>query len=379
MAPNRNGLQDFGEDGVSGVTVRLHTSSGTLIATTNTDDDGYYSFTSVVPGSYYIVVVAPTGYTFTAQNVGSDPAIDSNVNSSGQSGTFTVSLGQVNTTIDAGMVSTYEAVVGDFVWDDLDEDGIQDAGEPGIADVTVNLYTSTGTLIAQTTTNTNGNYFFTALDPGSYYLVFVAPPGLAFSPQHQGSDPAVDSDANLMGQTPVFSLAAGQLNLTLDAGLFSDGGIGTTSVSTRKPAFGPTAAAGQDHTSFDSLGAFAAADGRNRSSVFAALLASAGAGPSARAEVGVKDLGGERDGAFNPPAPRGAKAASGASLRPERPAPDNSSVSARRNLDFEEGALLGLRGERLLRDDPSREDLDTLFALMAVEAKRGGPGLPLPI
>ena len=32
--------------------------------------------------------------------------------------------------------------IGNFVWDDLDQDGRQDAGEPGIAGVTVQLWNS---------------------------------------------------------------------------------------------------------------------------------------------------------------------------------------------------------------------------------------------
>ncbi len=371
---NRNGLQDFGESGLSYVTVRLHTSSGTLVSTTNTDDDGYYSFTSVAPGSYYIVVVAPSGYAFTTQHVGSDPAIDSNVNASGQSGTFTVSLGQVNTTIDAGLVSTYEAVVGDFVWNDTDADGIQDAGEPGLANVNVNLYTSAGTLIAQTTTNASGEYFFTALDPGAYYIVFLAPPGLAFSPQHQGPDPALDSDADPNGQTPVFSLAAGQVNVTLDAGLVSDGGIGTTSFSTRKPAFGMTSADGPGRTSRDAAGGFAAPDGRDRSGVFAALLALARAGASAKGAGGEPGTGGERDGPSDRPAPRDVKVASGVQFQSEPVAPDSSAPSARGGLDFGGGPFLDLFGRPRLRDNPPREELDALFALLAEEISRRNGG-----
>lgn len=57
--------------------------------------------------------------------------------------------------------------VGNRIWDDIDNDGIQDANEAGIANVKVNLYyeSSPGTysLLTSTTTNANGNYSFTNL------------------------------------------------------------------------------------------------------------------------------------------------------------------------------------------------------------------------
>ncbi|OWY24607.1 hypothetical protein C7N43_35235, partial [Sphingobacteriales bacterium UPWRP_1] len=50
--------------------------------------------------------------------------------------------------------------IGNFVWNDADGDGVQDPGEPGIAGVTVNLYTLAGTLVATTATNSSGEYYF---------------------------------------------------------------------------------------------------------------------------------------------------------------------------------------------------------------------------
>jgi SdrD B-like domain len=44
------------------------------------------------------------------------------------------------------------ASIGDFVWDDLNANGVRDAGEPGIDGVTANLLNSVGAKIATTTT-----------------------------------------------------------------------------------------------------------------------------------------------------------------------------------------------------------------------------------
>ena len=64
-----------------------------------------------------------------------------------------------NLTMDFGLKGTGE--IGDFVWNDLNGNGIQDAGEPGIPNVTVQLFNCGGTVpIAITTTDANGNYLF---------------------------------------------------------------------------------------------------------------------------------------------------------------------------------------------------------------------------
>ncbi|MEL6813378.1 MAG: SdrD B-like domain-containing protein [Cyanobacteria bacterium J06598_3] len=69
--------------------------------------------------------------------------------------------------------------IGDFVWSDLDGDGFQDSGEPGIEDVTVDLIwdlNGNGTIdandpvLATQTTNSNGNYDFPELIFGDYIV-----------------------------------------------------------------------------------------------------------------------------------------------------------------------------------------------------------------
>jgi hypothetical protein len=51
--------------------------------------------------------------------------------------------------------------IGNRVWDDLNHNNLQDAGEPGFANVIIDLYDETGLiLLAYTTTNANGNWYF---------------------------------------------------------------------------------------------------------------------------------------------------------------------------------------------------------------------------
>jgi SdrD B-like domain len=105
---NRNGLQDSNETGVAGVTVDLLNATGTsILATTTTNSGGAYSFANLNPGTYEVKFLAPTGDIFTTQGAGSNTAIDSNANqTTGVTAPVTLTAGQTNNTIDAGLQSS---------------------------------------------------------------------------------------------------------------------------------------------------------------------------------------------------------------------------------------------------------------------------------
>ncbi len=102
--------------------------------------------------------------------------------------------------------------LGDFVWWDLNEDGIQDVGEPGIPDVVLAL-TGSGGLTATTVTDASGVYTFTDL-PTDVYTVALSPaqflPGEPLADWYPTTPPS--------GAITV-SLAAGQVITTADFGL----------------------------------------------------------------------------------------------------------------------------------------------------------------
>lgn len=111
--------------------------------------------------------------------------------------------------------------IGDWVWYDANMDGRQDANESGVAHVPVNLRkVSDGTIAAAVMTDSSGKYQFVGINPGSYFVEFIAPSGLAFTVQNAGSDDAADSDATVgTGVTAGFAVSAGQKVTALDAGL----------------------------------------------------------------------------------------------------------------------------------------------------------------
>ncbi len=119
----------------------------------------------------------------------------------------------------AASIFTASASVGNFVWLDLNGDGIQDGGEPGLKGIRVKIFTGAAVLVNATRTAADGSYTFTDLPHGQYYLKFTSP---SFSLQDQGGDDALDSDPNpATGQTITFTLNPGQDDDTWDAGIYS--------------------------------------------------------------------------------------------------------------------------------------------------------------
>ena len=223
MDLNRNGQQDGGEPGVQGVTVNLLSSTGSVIGTTTTDATGYYIFTDLQPGTYAVQfpVTLTNGSVITSADQGADVSDSDASITTGKTINVTLAASEHNPTIDAGYVSPF-ASLGDFVWKDLNRNGQQDAGEPGIEGVIVTLYNSSGVAVGTTTTDATGYYSFTGLQPGDYSVGFPLTVGVnVLSPSDVGSN-LTDSDAdNTTGRTTSITLVAGQNDPTWDAGYYS--------------------------------------------------------------------------------------------------------------------------------------------------------------
>lgn len=65
------------------------------------------------------------------------------------------SLGDIET---VGQVPPIE--VGNLVWEDIDKDGVQDGGEPGISGITMEFLDASGNVVGTTVTDANGGYYF---------------------------------------------------------------------------------------------------------------------------------------------------------------------------------------------------------------------------
>jgi uncharacterized repeat protein (TIGR01451 family) len=142
---------------------------------------------------------------------------------------FNGTLGDIATFAKANGLGGIEAFcppapieIGNRVWYDIDNDGIQDPGEPYGAGVTVNLYDTNGNLIASTITNAQGEYLFTSLNDGvqfnTDYVIRLdnpadyAPGGPLFewflTRNNAGAD-LRDSDAILASGFPTITMRTG--------------------------------------------------------------------------------------------------------------------------------------------------------------------------
>ena len=135
---------------------------------------------------------------------------------------------------------TLEAIeIGNYVWVDRNRNGLQDPCEPPLPGVTVQLY-SGATLVATTTSGTNGEYYFSdqtypAITPGTNYsIVFgdgqINSSGVLFDTlivtlPNQGPKDIIDSDvievAGTYGGLPHVNITTpsnGNVNHSFDAG-----------------------------------------------------------------------------------------------------------------------------------------------------------------
>jgi 6-phosphogluconolactonase (cycloisomerase 2 family) len=246
-----DGIQDGSEPGIEGVEVELYDlpeppyrSTGILADTAFTDANGYYTFLAD-PGTYYIEVKRPSAL-FTIPDVGSNDEIDSDIDQ-GNHGTvaITVAPGEWDGKWDAGLVPG----LGDRVWHDLDRNGLQDAGEPGLEGVLVRLLNLDLNEVGRTITDGDGAFAFVDLADGPYVVQVYAPRDYSFTPINMGDDDRVDSDINPgSGQTALTGYTEGSLDLTVDAGLFltlifsdgfDSGDLSAWSAVVRSARYGP--------------------------------------------------------------------------------------------------------------------------------------------
>lgn len=217
---NADGDQDAGEPGIGSASVTLTNVTTSVTSGSSTDVNGRYIFSGLTPGTYKVTFGTPVGFTATTANVGADDK-DSDA-SGGMSGNYTLISGQSDTTVDAGFYKT--ASLGNFVWHDLNADGDQDAGEPGIASVSVTLTNVTTSVTSGSSTDANGRYIFTGLTPGTYKVTFGTPSGFTATIANTGADDK-DSDAS-GGMTGNYTLISGQSDTTVDAGFYKTASLG---------------------------------------------------------------------------------------------------------------------------------------------------------
>ena len=284
-----NGVLDAGEPAVSGVEVALYRdldTDGNVDAGEDTgfrdvtDASGFYLFSNLPPGSYLVAITAPNftaggpleGLVSSTAPVPADNQTDNNDNGTD---TFVAGVGILSSriqlaagteplaeaastslgygpagrgnhgeldadsdlTVDFGFARPFVSV-GDFVWEDANGDGVQSAGEPGIAGVRVaisdpddNPVTDVrGNPVSTATTDADGEYLFTDLPPitTGHYTVTVDASSAALTgywPTLTGAGTPSTDSSNSTATSSTLSVN-GAVDLSLDFGFIPTVAVG---------------------------------------------------------------------------------------------------------------------------------------------------------
>ncbi|MBK8405134.1 MAG: hypothetical protein IPL25_13945 [Saprospiraceae bacterium] len=225
---NGDGIQQSNEIGVNGIAIDLiEASTGRLIRSTISKLDslgnpGYYRFDHAPEGMHYLSVRFPDSISITAYRSGIDSLLDSDFEKVGgqfRTVDFEVKSNAQRDDLDLGILK--KSTVGNFIWLDVDRDGIQDAGEEGIPEVKVKLYNEQDVMVDEVYSDEEGHFNLRA-HTGSYYLKFEAPPFYRYTSMNGFVAQDVNSDVNHShgyGTTDVVQLFEGDVLSDLDAGL----------------------------------------------------------------------------------------------------------------------------------------------------------------
>lgn len=191
---NNDGVKGAGETtGISNVTITLtgtETVSGKAVTfTTTTNSDGGYAFNNIVAGTYTLTETQPVTWADGTDQLGSAGGVLGNDNFSG------IALGANESATNYNFGEQGASLSG-YVYRDVNDNGVQDGGEQGLAGVTIMLSGIDGSAMAineTITTDNNGFYQFIGLpaSDGAGYTLSETQPSLIFDGQ--------DSAGNLGG------------------------------------------------------------------------------------------------------------------------------------------------------------------------------------
>jgi large repetitive protein len=192
---NANGVRDTGanaDPAIAGASVRLlNATTGALVATATTLANGSYGFANLDPLVPYTLEeplpTAPAGLVNGAVNpglingaacaAGCTAQPNTPVSNTDRITAIDLSAGVDGTQFNFG--ETIQSFIGGRVWLDLNNNGLIDGSEVGIAGVIIELSgtdSNGNTVTRQATTDDNGAYGFSQMPPGSYSLREPAQP-----------------------------------------------------------------------------------------------------------------------------------------------------------------------------------------------------------
>ena len=158
---NGNGLKDSNELGLDGWVIKLVLDGHGVISETVTDSGGNYWFMNILPGEYFIIEMMQDGWQQTFPEEEYHYVV--------------LEAGQVVDHLDFGNWEPIPGSIHGMKWHDLNGNGQKESNEPGLEGWGI-IIEGEG-IIHDTTTDSNGEYWFMELLPGSYTLTEVQRPG----------------------------------------------------------------------------------------------------------------------------------------------------------------------------------------------------------
>ena len=215
---------------ISGVEVIAVDENGVVWDTTTTNKEGKYALHGLMPGKYVIKFAREPGNGFTRLR----PQLENGsyvvelLDGYGITGQIDISMGQLLEKVNAGMLPS-ATVTGTFFMD-LNDNGVKDEGENGMAGVKARLLSEDGEVDLLRPVEENGRYFFDGVMPGNYTITYQLPEHCEMAKvadggntlAHQGAENTTDSFLVAMGEENKRPLVGGVELGSLSGSVFTD-------------------------------------------------------------------------------------------------------------------------------------------------------------
>ncbi len=221
---NADGMQDADDPAFAGATVRV-LRDGKEIASAVSDGAGVASVPVLRGGNASVVCTLPDGQVFTV--AGGEGGNQFVTRAAASECALDIDIPHAaHTALRAGV--TIPASVSGMLFEDLNQDGVMNGGEKGLAGFTVQAVDALGNVAATAVTDGAGEYAFTSLLPAAHVVRFLLQDPYVFSDASETGaqvENKVTAQTPEYGETEALALAPGQSVARVDGGAFKAGVI----------------------------------------------------------------------------------------------------------------------------------------------------------
>lgn len=195
---DNDGVREPGEGPIADAVIQLFDENGNFVAETQTDATGAYSFENLPPGNYSLRQIQPDEYLDGLDSAGTvDGERRGRAINPGDE-IVSISLGPGESGREFNFGELRPASLSGFVHSSPEEDCWNDENATPLAGVRIMLLGEDGRIVAETTTNSIGEYSFDDLPPSKYSVVQEQPAGQFDGAQRAGTSGGDASESNLI-------------------------------------------------------------------------------------------------------------------------------------------------------------------------------------